>query len=48
MFDNLNQLQRTDYCGNLSSADIGRSATLMGWVHKRRDLGGLILSLIHI
>lgn len=42
MFDNLNQLYRTDYCGNLSSADIGRSATLMGWVHKRRDLGGLI------
>ncbi|MBW6514821.1 MAG: aspartate--tRNA ligase [Candidatus Syntrophosphaera sp.] len=42
MLDNLNKLQRTHYCGDVSSSDIGQTVTLMGWVNKRRDLGGLI------
>lgn len=42
MIDNLNQLQRSHYCGTVSSSDIGTKVTVMGWVNKRRDLGGLI------
>ncbi|GAA3534434.1 aspartate--tRNA ligase [Zobellella aerophila] len=33
---------RTIYCGQLSAAQVGQSVTLSGWVHRRRDLGGLI------
>lgn len=30
---------RTDYCGRLSSNDIGRTVTVCGWVAKRREHG---------
>ena len=33
---------KSDYCGDLRAADEGRSVTLAGWVHRRRDHGGLI------
>ena len=33
---------RTDYCGALRSADVGREVSLWGWVQTRRDHGGLI------
>ncbi|WP_375055419.1 aspartate--tRNA ligase [Zobellella sp. DQSA1] len=33
---------RTHYCGQLNAALVGQSVTLSGWVHRRRDLGGLI------
>lgn len=33
---------RSDYCGSLSSADIGREVTLCGWADRRRDHGGVI------
>lgn len=42
MIDNLNQLKRTHYCGGVTPAEAGRTVTVMGWVNKRRDLGGLI------
>jgi aspartyl-tRNA synthetase len=29
-------------CGTLRASDAGREVTLSGWVHRRRDLGGLI------
>src|SRR6266852_2676094 len=33
---------RTHYCGELSAALVGRSVTLCGWTHRRRDHGGVI------
>lgn len=33
---------RTYYCGELSEASVGKVVILCGWVHYRRDLGGLI------
>jgi len=33
---------RTDYCGKLTRDNIDSSVTVCGWVHRRRDHGGLI------
>jgi aspartyl-tRNA synthetase len=33
---------RTDYCGGLRAADVGREVVLWGWVASRRDHGRLI------
>jgi aspartyl-tRNA synthetase len=33
---------RTHYCGELGAALAGRSVTLAGWAHRRRDHGGVI------
>src|SRR5512134_1898011 len=33
---------KTDDCGALRLSDIGREVTLAGWLHRRRDHGGLI------
>ena len=33
---------RTDTCGALRASDAGRDARLSGWVHARRDHGGLL------
>ena len=42
MLDFLGNLKRTHYCGELRASDAGRDALLMGWVHRRRDLGNLL------
>ncbi|MCB5253469.1 MAG: aspartate--tRNA ligase [Candidatus Cloacimonetes bacterium] len=42
MMDNLGSLKRSHYSAELSTQDIDTTVTVMGWVHKRRDLGGLI------
>jgi aspartyl-tRNA synthetase len=40
--DFLGDLRRTHTCGELRAADEGKTVLLMGWVHRRRDLGGVI------
>ena len=42
MNDVLGSLKRSNYCGKISEEDIGKEVVLMGWVAKRRDLGGVI------
>jgi len=42
MIDLLGDLKRTGYCGDLDKKDVNREVILLGWVQRRRDLGGLI------
>lgn len=35
-------MQRTNYCGLIDQEYIGKQITVKGWIHRRRDLGGLI------
>ena len=42
MAEMLNGLKRTDMCGKVTAEYVGQEITVMGWVHRRRDLGGLI------
>ena len=44
--DFLGELRRSHLCGDLRPSDVGSRAVLMGWVHRRRDLGSLIF--IHL
>ncbi len=35
-------MKRTDYCGRIDRRFLARTVTLAGWVHRRRDHGGVI------
>ncbi|HQP93907.1 MAG TPA: OB-fold nucleic acid binding domain-containing protein, partial [Thermoanaerobaculia bacterium] len=32
------------WCGHLGVSDLGRAVELVGWVRRRRDLGGLVFA----
>jgi aspartyl-tRNA synthetase len=40
--EQLGTLTRTHTCGALRPGDVGKDAVLLGWVHRVRDLGGLL------
>jgi aspartyl-tRNA synthetase len=42
LLEALGNLKRTTYCGDLRASDADKDVVLMGWVHRRRDLGQLI------
>ena len=42
MSDQPEALTRTHTCGELRTSHVGADVSLMGWVHKIRDLGGLL------
>jgi aspartyl-tRNA synthetase len=37
----MENLKRTVTCGELSAADVGKTVVLNGWVHRKRDHGGI-------
>ena len=42
MAESMKGLKRTHRCGDLSAANIGETVTVMGWVQKQRNKGGII------
>jgi aspartyl-tRNA synthetase len=42
VLDSLGNLKRTHLCGALHASDAEKDVVLLGWVHRRRDLGQLI------
>ncbi|OEU77701.1 MAG: aspartate--tRNA ligase [Desulfobacterales bacterium C00003060] len=42
MLDSLHNMKRTHTCSELTAKDVGKEVILMGWVHRRRDHGGVI------
>src|SRR5215467_11981746 len=42
MAEQLGSLVRTHTCGALRLSDVGAEAVLLGWVHRVRDLGGVL------
>ena len=42
MAEQLGDLTRTHTCGALRQSDVGANVVLLGWVHRVRDLGGLL------
>jgi aspartyl-tRNA synthetase len=42
MAEPFGELTRTHSCGALTEQDVGRDVVLFGWVHRIRDLGGVV------
>ena len=42
MAETMRGLKRTHRCGELSAAHVGETVTVMGWVQKQRNKGGII------
>ena len=44
MGDTIKDIQRTHLCGEITKAENTEKVTIMGWVQKRRDHGGVIFA----
>ena len=44
MAESMKGLKRTCRCAELSEANIGQEVTVMGWIQKTRNTGGLIFA----
>ena len=42
MAESMQGLKRTHRCAELSAANVGEKVTIMGWVQKNRNKGGLV------
>jgi len=42
--DPMGSLRRTHYCGELRASNVGDEAIVCGWVHRRRDHGGIVFA----
>ena len=42
MAESMQGLKRTHRCGELTAAEVGETVTIMGWVQKNRNKGGLV------
>ena len=42
MAESMKGLKRTHRCGELSAANVGETVTVMGWVAKQRNKGGIV------
>ena len=42
MAESMTGLKRTHRCAELSEANIGEKVTIMGWVQKNRNKGGIV------
>jgi len=40
--DSFKGFRRTHYCGELDAGSVGKEVSVAGWVHRRRDHGGVI------
>ena len=45
MAESMKGLKRTHRCAELSAANVGEKVTIMGWVQKNRNKGGLVYSV---
>ena len=44
MAESMQGLKRTHRCGELSAVNVGETVTIMGWVRKNRNKGGLVFT----
>ena len=44
MTESMQGLKRTHRCGELSAVNVGETVTIMGWVQKNRNKGGLVFT----
>ena len=42
MAESMKGLKRTHRCAELGTANVGENVTVMGWVQKQRNKGGII------
>ena len=48
MAESMKGLKRTHRCAELSAANVGEKVTIMGWVQKNRNKGGLVFTDVFV